>query len=203
MENPNGKYLYKYRNLENFERLVDIIVNKRLFGATFDSLNDPMEGFFKYQREINTDKIEELRNAKGIARICSLFKDYANDLLWSFYANGHRSCCIELIPTADSWQRYDVRYDRNIPNAQKCGFNTSQILSTKSLHWEHEQEVRYIKYLGRKKQQYYLPISINRILIGLRMPDNMERLIRKLVEKVDEDIKVVKIKKEQISFEYE
>lgn len=97
MESNNSQYLYKYRSLENFERLVDIIVNKRLFGATFDSLNDPMEGVFKYERGINTDKIDAIRNSKHIARICSLSKTFTDDLLWSFYANGHRGCCIEVV----------------------------------------------------------------------------------------------------------
>jgi hypothetical protein len=36
--------LYKYRSIENWKFLEDIFSNRRLFAATFRSLNDPMEG---------------------------------------------------------------------------------------------------------------------------------------------------------------
>lgn len=35
---------YKYRSLSDFERFLDIIVNKRFYGAVNKELNDPMEG---------------------------------------------------------------------------------------------------------------------------------------------------------------
>lgn len=38
------QYRYKYRSLDNFRNFIDILVNKRLYGAKYDSLNDPFEG---------------------------------------------------------------------------------------------------------------------------------------------------------------
>ena len=40
------KTYYKYRTLDDLERILDIIVNKRLYGAVYKELNDPMEGKF-------------------------------------------------------------------------------------------------------------------------------------------------------------
>lgn len=37
------QYRYKYRSLDNFRNFIDILVNKRLYGAKYDSLNDPFE----------------------------------------------------------------------------------------------------------------------------------------------------------------
>ena len=38
--------LYKYRSLTNFERILDITLNQRLYCSTYDKLNDPFEGIF-------------------------------------------------------------------------------------------------------------------------------------------------------------
>jgi hypothetical protein len=38
--------LYKYRSLENFEYILDIILNERLHCAPYEELNDPFEGIF-------------------------------------------------------------------------------------------------------------------------------------------------------------
>lgn len=38
--------LYKYRSLENFEYVLDIIFNERLHCAPYEELNDPFEGIF-------------------------------------------------------------------------------------------------------------------------------------------------------------
>ena len=42
---------YKYRSVDNFRNFVDIILNNRLYAASYQDLNDPMEGHYYYQRE--------------------------------------------------------------------------------------------------------------------------------------------------------
>lgn len=44
--------LYKYRSLENLERFLDIIIDKKLCGALYNEKNDPMEGYFQYDSYI-------------------------------------------------------------------------------------------------------------------------------------------------------
>jgi hypothetical protein len=42
--------LFKYRTLEPWDRFLDKLLNKRLFAASFEELNDPMEGIFTYSK---------------------------------------------------------------------------------------------------------------------------------------------------------
>lgn len=44
--------LYKYRGLSNLKRFLEIILNKKLYGALYTELNDPMEGSFRYNYKI-------------------------------------------------------------------------------------------------------------------------------------------------------
>lgn len=41
-----NNHYYKYRSLSNLRYFLDILINKRLYMATYDELNDPMEGAF-------------------------------------------------------------------------------------------------------------------------------------------------------------
>lgn len=36
---------YKYRSLENLERFLSIIIDRKLYGALYSEMNDPMEGY--------------------------------------------------------------------------------------------------------------------------------------------------------------
>ena len=47
--------LYKYRSLSNPERFIKILLDKKLYGSFFDELNDPMEGYFRYSKDIDED----------------------------------------------------------------------------------------------------------------------------------------------------
>ena len=47
--------LYKYKSFENLAYFLDIIVRKRLYGATIKELNDPMEGYFSSE-EFNNEE---------------------------------------------------------------------------------------------------------------------------------------------------
>jgi hypothetical protein len=50
--------LYKYRSVENWKFLEDIFSNRRLFAATFRSLNDPMEGLlYKHDKDVSLSPI--------------------------------------------------------------------------------------------------------------------------------------------------
>ncbi len=40
----SSEVLYKFRSLENWKFVLDIVIHKRLHAAPFDELNDPMEG---------------------------------------------------------------------------------------------------------------------------------------------------------------
>ena len=79
------------------------------------------------------------------------------------------------------------------------------ILSTKSLSWENEQEIRYVKAL-EKNSKRTLSIKIHRVILGIKTPLDDERLIRKVVETInasqpkDKHIVVIRLKRDDIDF---
>ena len=46
---------YKYRSLENLERFLSIIIDRKLYGALYSEMNDPMEGYYKYDPKIEKE----------------------------------------------------------------------------------------------------------------------------------------------------
>lgn len=65
--------LYKYRSLDNVKRLIEIILDKRIYVPRFKELNDPMEGFYTYTKDLLPYK-KEINTLKNEALICSLSK---------------------------------------------------------------------------------------------------------------------------------
>ena len=194
--------LYKYRSLSNYKRFVDILLRNRLFACTYDKLNDPMEGYFRYSGS-SEDYIDGLRNEKQKSVICSLSQTYMDGLMWSFYADEHRGCCFELeVSSKKDWRRIPVNYTNelaNVDDKMKDSVTSSvdYILSTKSVSWENEQET---------KSRVWLNIRIHRILLGIRMNREDERMIRGLVDVINlsypkrTPIEVVKLKRQDIDF---
>jgi hypothetical protein len=202
--------LYKYRSISNFERLMDILFRNRLFACSYDKLNDPMEGYFRYSG-FSVDYVDELRKEKQRTVICSLSQTYKDGLMWSFYADEHKGCCIELEVTGKKdWRRIPVNYTvipASIDDTMKSSVLSSMdyILSTKSLSWENEQEIRYVKAL-EKNSKRTLSIKIHRVILGIKTPLEDERLIRKVVETInasqpkDKHIVVIRLKRDDIDF---
>lgn len=174
---------YKYRSIDNFKRFLDIILNKRLYGCTYQELNDPMEGHFLYPAQfdpnLKTELIEELKRKL----ICSASKDKNIGLMWSHYANSHTGCCIGFeLGDTKKWTKLEVDYKDTLPSCDSLN-NIEQVLKTKSSHWWYEKEVRFIKDKSDKSTST-MPIKIKEIYLGTRMHDKDKRLIRKLIKSI-------------------
>jgi hypothetical protein len=82
----------------------------------------------------------------------SCFSENSNNLLmWSHYANSHKGLCLKFDPRQDA-ELFDavlkVNYSKTYPlyNHLRDGNNIlDSLLSTKSKHWEYENEWRVIK----------------------------------------------------------
>ena len=177
---------YKYRSIDNFKRFLDIILNKRLYGCTYQELNDPMEGHFLYSSQLDpqlkTEFIEKLKKKL----ICSASTDYKIGLMWSHYANSHTGCCIGFeLGETKKWTIHEVEYKDTLPSCDSHD-NIEQVLETKSSHWRYEKEVRFIKDKSDKsnKSTSTMPIKIKVIYLGTRMHDKDKRLIRKLIKSI-------------------
>lgn len=62
-----GVHYYKYRSLSNLRYFLDILINKRLYMASYSELNDPMEGAFVItgdKRDIDNNWLNILRSEK-------------------------------------------------------------------------------------------------------------------------------------------
>lgn len=203
-----AKY-YKYRSLENLKRFLEIVMNHKLWSSTYKELNDPMEGVFQYAPAFKgSNFIRTLQNDKRHTYICSLSNTYQNGLMWSFYANEHKGCCIELEPNTSvkDWHLLSVKYVPNVAVISKDNATVENVLSKKSSQWEYEQEVRFIRTVDaddNSNRKRYLRIKISRIFLGIRMTPKDKKFLRKLINKVDSSIEVVDLQRKDIDFGYE
>lgn len=197
---------YKYRSLGKLRRFLDIILYNRLWSSTFNELNDPMEGVFAYDPSLSSKYIHALKDQKYRTYICALSKTYQNSLMWSFYANEHKGCCIELeVNTKNNdWHKLEVQYVPNIAVIDTSNMTVDDILSKKSSQWAYEQEVRYIRTVPELKDtRRKLSINISRIFLGLKMSDKDRRFYHKLLSAISPSIEVVDINKDDIDFGYQ
>ena len=176
--------LYKYRGLSNLKRFLEIILNKKLYGALYTELNDPMEGSFRYNYKIPHEIIEDLKDQKQKTYICSLSKKNDIGIMWTHYAEEHKGCCIEIEVTA-----FKIADTSSL----------SDILKIKSIQWNYEEEVRYIK---TAKDREALSIKIKRIFLGYKLKASEFNFYKKLIQTLDPSIEVVKMKKESLDFGY-
>ena len=190
--------LYKYRGLSNLKRFLEIILNKKLYGALYTELNDPMEGSFRYNYKIPHEIIEDLKDQKQKTYICSLSKKNDIGIMWTHYAEEHKGCCIEIEVTAKSWERIEVKYQSSSFKIADTS-SLSDILKIKSIQWNYEEEVRYIKTAKDREALY---IKIQRIFLGYKLKASEFNFYKKLIQTLDPSIEVVKMKKESLDFGY-
>lgn len=177
--------LYRFRALEPFEYIVDIMLNKRFYAAKPCDLNDPMEGLFHAVggAEYFRDKIT---NALNQCRVCSFFQSYANPLYWAHYADGFRGICIEVIAKGVReygrfWHPVDYDKTRRIVDGKtvhRQSLFPGDILEWKAEAWAYEHEVRAI--ITREFLPFDGWIKMSRVLLGIRTPPAMQELIRQI-----------------------
>lgn len=163
MEKHN-ETLYKYRSMTNLKRLIEIVLDSKLYAPRYKELNDPMEGYYTYSKEITPFK-KEINKLKKESLICSLSKSNNIGMMWIMYADEGNGCCIEVeVGGNTTWERVEVEYKAEIPKiTESADINIESIFKYKSSVWDYEQEVRFIKESPRK---YNLPVVIKKIYLG-------------------------------------
>lgn len=214
MNELKNQTYYKYRNLDDFERFLDIIVNNRLYGAVYKSLNDPMEG--RFNREgLNKEDLDTIYKNLKVTRICSLLlkqnsQKFPDDyIMWSHYANSHTGCCIELKITNQhnpGWILKEVNYTDIMPNVKGEGKDKIySILSVKTSLWNNEKEVRAVKIYNQKTftdNSPYYHIKVKAVYLGYRINKVKAFFYKKIINKINPQIKIYVIKEERISRGY-
>jgi len=174
--------LYKYRSLDNFKFFADIILNERLFVASYFDMNDPMEGHYLYRTHELTDEIvRAIKGEKEKLKICSLSRVNNNGLMWAHYADGHKGVAIGV--EIDS-EQYDIRpviYDglSTVINNRNDSLQETakKILCHKLDFWTYEEEERVFSTGGTK----FINLTVKEIYLGCKMSNQDKSLITKLI----------------------
>lgn len=192
--------LYKYRSLENLERFLDIIIDKKLYGALYNEMNDPMEGYFQYDPRVDKSTASYILNGKGKRYICSLSRNPNIGLMWTHYADENQGCCLEVEVTSKSWERLDIDYSEQIP-VLTDNTTVQDVLKVKAKMWEYEQEVRYLsKQYSPKANRPKLSVRINKVIFGYKVKNNQYNHLKKVVLALNPKIKIEKMKKDELDY---
>ncbi len=158
-------------------------MNKRLFASEFDSLNDPMEGHFRYRKsEVGRDLLSDIRSLKEKLRICSLSKKANDTLMWSYYGDGHKGVAIGVeVADDDEYDIRPVKYKERAATVSKsmgAEEAVKKLLSTKLLPWEHEQEVRVLTC------ENFVNVEIKELVSGKKIESKDKKLLEQLAGKL-------------------
>lgn len=173
--------LYKYRSLQRFEFVADILCRNRFYAAQYFELNDPMEGLFDYDPETKREYLQRIVDGKSKLRVVSFSKTAENLLLWAHYADGFHGICVEVDVEAEP----AVDCEDVIYSPFKTYFSNGEshnidhwprfILRGKNEAWSYEEEVRLFsreKFVSRG-------VKVTAVLLGLRTPEVMiDALVR-------------------------
>lgn len=210
MADLRNKTYYKFQKLEKFERFIEIVANKRLYGAVYNELNDPMEGKFHWSGS-DKDELKNIYDQLKATRVCSLLTKQEkqifpnNFLMWSHYADSHKGCCFELQITGmynGGWDLYEVKYDDKIPivNGGDIHDIIKNILSVKHSIWKDEHEVRAMKIYDKKKfsslSEYY-HVIIKAIYFGDKVKREKVDFYKKIITSIDDSINIFWIREEK------
>ena len=192
--------LYKYRGVEPWEYLLDILINRRLYASSYQKLNDPMEGIFTYsQDKASPSFIEQMMDKKSQLRICSLSKAYNSTVMWSYYAAAHQGVVIGVAIDKTAPNVIDVTDVTYSEDNVFKGFLGSdaetearKILAKKLTAWTHEQEVRVFSRAD------YVPITIREIYFGCQMVEDKKKLLGNLIRQIDPAIKLIPLERSNL-----
>lgn len=200
----NSMNLYKYRSLDGWKFIFDILLHKRLYAARYKDLNDPMEGYYTFAsgKNVSSAYSEEISSAKNEWRLCSLSSEYRSTLMWSYYGGGHSGIAIGISKPRKKPNVLieRVRYDNTVSLSGDPNYSPSdaaiEILSQKLYSWHHEKEYRIFS------RDEFIKVSIREVLLGCKIANDDEALIRKFVEGLRPEIEIRKLRRSELIADY-
>ncbi|WP_294249514.1 DUF2971 domain-containing protein [uncultured Chryseobacterium sp.] len=189
-ENQWSPIYYKYRTIDNYKYFVDILLYKRLFASTYKNMNDPMEGIYYTNRAfLSQDAKNKILQEKGDIKFCCLAKRPNNMLMWSHYANGHSGIALGVRINKRDNDIQNIEYFSDHTFIDNHNEKTARdILSRKLEYWKYEQEIRIFPKISSD----YIVCRIEEIILGRKISKENENLIRDMVRKIDDSIRVIK-----------
>jgi hypothetical protein len=186
--------LYKYRSLSNLQFALDILINKRMFAAQFERLNDPMEGSYLYEPDaLQPRDIRRIYGEKASYRLLSLSKTWNNMLMWSYYSGGHTGIVVGVL-VVDRRAKVDpVDYVDDLGIDLNHHDVARLILTRKLRMWEHEQEHR--AFVQGKS---FVKVQIKELIFGLMTNAGQKELVKRVAEQFCPDIRIRTITRKQL-----
>jgi len=185
----NNMILYKFKNLEPFVHITDLLLTKRLYCARPSELNDPLEGVLGmaapiYQEHPTSEKPFaqsvrfwlEAKNKLDKYRVCCFSASPRSLPMWSYYGNGHSGICLEIEVTPYKNEIYKIEYLDSLDSIITATPN--DLLRYKLKDWAHEEEFRLI--WGPESQHKYIRAEIKAVLIGAAIKEDYIRPIFEL-----------------------
>jgi len=191
------KTLYKYRPLDNWKFILDILINNRLHASPFHSLNDPMEGrYFYYDRSVSEGFRRAIYEGKVQYNICSLSLTKQNTLLWSYYAGGHKGVAFGVRVLQKRNLRSETRnvtYDNGVyvGGGVKRRDPTEvalEILTQKQMAWDHEKEVRVFV------EGSFVSVELVEMVLGCKIEPGDEELLKRIALQLHPNLRIKKMK---------
>ncbi|MCL5796877.1 MAG: DUF2971 domain-containing protein [Gammaproteobacteria bacterium] len=171
--------LFKFRDVKNPSRALDIILNNQLYCSDLESLNDPLEGIFTFYYTKGDGKHSELKSNKinhqiQKLRVCSLSKIFDSHLLWAHYADGFKGIAIEVEIPEQTLALKTVKYGGvfsvfDIDKYKDANSAAMEVLTSKFIDWQYEQEVRII----HEKDFFKFEKPVKRVIAGCKMPNEI------------------------------
>lgn len=167
---------YKFKGAAQADHIFDILLNRRLYCAPANMLNDPMEAQFAYSYH-GEEEAEAARSlARAVAeelqllRVCSLTNTFDTHLLWAHYASGFNGVAIEvelpdnhpdIRPVAYRGVFGQFGYEKDACHEAAA----RDVIFSKYQEWSYEREVRIVS----KNEWFNLDKPVRMLIAGPRL----------------------------------
>lgn len=178
---------FKFRSLENLDRVLGMIRSGDVWCAKWQDLNDPMEGLYFY--DSGDDRLRErqitraIRTGKQRRFVCALSARWDKTALWAYYADDFRGVALEYDlqglmernqVIVDMVQYRSANQAFDIFQSEDAQALADQILLTKIDDWRHEEEIRI---LSSRPERLRIPGGVRSLTLGHRMPHDVKELM--------------------------
>jgi hypothetical protein len=191
--------LYKYRTLDDFKFVLDILVNQRLYATTYDEMNDPMEGVYTHDNGVPQESLKALEDNYKKIKFCSLSSNSDNPLMWVHYSKGARGIAI-AVELKEKTDCREVNYKGPSHILQphslevelskrSFGFDierAKRVLCYKNEFWEYEEEYRAFAGKGN-----FIDVKVKQIIFGEKADRTDKALLKKIIKNLDYDLEVI------------
>lgn len=184
----NETMFYKYRSLDNFEYLLDMVVRDRLYAAKLSELNDPMEGIIKADAKVPRELYSEWEDRLREVRVASFTTEKDNKLMWAHYADGGRGCRIgfELHPNVTA-ERVNYKKAPTWDGTPVDKEKLRMLLRYKLYPWRYEREFRIVTI-----DQCFVPVKVKTIEFGSQIEPDRQRFLEHILSQLRPDVHITK-----------